>query len=225
MEPTSILKPSAMSFSFLAAQRASLVAGLVFTGALWMGPLPELARRSFSQHTILHLCVMVIAAPLVAYGLTQSGMRIKKCAGPLMIAASIVELAAVWGWHIPAAHEAAVTSPILFSLQQLSFLAAGVGLWLVSFGDDTPGGAAIGALALMFTFVHMAMLGVLLALAPKLLYAPEICTGGFGLDRLEDQRLAGALMATLGSLPYLIGSIVLGYRVISYDNAHRIVAK
>lgn len=59
------------------------------------------------------------------------------------------------------------------------------------------------------------MLGVLLALAPKLIYAPELCIGGFGLDRLDDQRLSGALMAVGGGLPYLIGGTALAYLFIA----------
>jgi putative membrane protein len=61
----------------------------------------------------------------------------------------------------------------------------------------------------------MAMLGALLALAPELLYSPELCLGAFGVERLDDQRLGGALMATLGSLPYLAGALFLVHRLLA----------
>ena len=62
---------------------------------------------------------------------------------------------------------------------------------------------------------HGAAAGVLLSLAPQLLHAPELCLGAFGLDRLDDQRFGGALMAVGGGLPYLLGGIVPAYRFIS----------
>jgi putative membrane protein len=86
---------------------------------------------------------------------------------------------------------------------------------MVSFAGGSRAAFGIGMFAMLLTFMHMAMLGVLLALAPNLLYAPELCLGAFGLDRLDDQRLGGALMAVGGGLPYLIGGVALAYRFIA----------
>jgi putative membrane protein len=52
----------------------------------------------------------------------------------------------------------------------------------------------------------MTMFGMMLTLAPILLYDPDLCRGAFGLDRLQDQHLGGVLMAVGGGLPYLIGT-------------------
>jgi putative membrane protein len=63
--------------------------------------------------------------------------------------------------------------------------------------------------------MHMAMLGLLLSLAPALVYAPEFCLGAWGLSPLDDQRFGGGMMAVLGGLPYLAGGLVLAYRLVS----------
>ena len=193
-----------------------LLAGLLILAALWLGPLPAMSRRAFSPHMMLHLGVAVVAAPMIAIGLARArlGVDLER---PLLLAlaASALEMVVVWGWHVPALHEAAALDDRFFVAQQGSFLLAGVFIWLVSFSGGSRAACGIGMLAMLLTFMHMAMLGVLLSLAPQLLYAPELCLGAFGLDQLDDQRLGGALMAVGGGLPYLLGGIVLAYRFIA----------
>jgi putative membrane protein len=193
-----------------------LLAGLLILAVLWLGPLPAMSRRAFSPHMMLHLGVAVVAAPLIAIGLARArrGVDLQQ---PLLLAlaASALEMVVVWGWHVPALHEAAALDDRFFVAQQGSFLLAGVFIWLVSFAGGSRAACGIGMLAMLLTFMHMAMLGVLLSLAPQLLYAPELCLGAFGLDRLDDQRFGGALMAVGGGLPYLLGGIVLAHRFIS----------
>ena len=192
-----------------------LAAGLVVLLMLWLGPLPAMSRTAFSAHMMLHLGIVSVASPMVALGLVHSG------AGNRFFDASFIspglaialDLVVVWGWHSPPLHEAAARTPLLFVLQQASFLVAGVTVWSVSF---RAGGAraGVGILVMFVTFMHMAMLGILLTLAPELLYAPDLCIGAFGFRGLEDQRLGGLLMASLGGLPYLLGGMVLTYRML-----------
>lgn len=195
---------------------AALVAGTVILCALWLSPLPAMSRRAFSPHMILHLGVTVVAAPLIAVGLLGLGKPSAGTDRPLLLAvvASLFELVVVWGWHAPAAHEAAAARDPVFVAQQLSFLAAGLGIWTASFSGPSRAQAGIGVLAMMFTFTHMAMLGILLSLAPDLIYSPIYCLGAWGFDPLDDQRLGGALMAVFGGLPYLLGGIVLAFRLV-----------
>ena len=112
----------------------------------------------------------------------------------------------VWGWHVPALHTAAALRPGAFALQQVTFLLAGILVWLPGFARGRRAAAA-GAAALIASFVHMTMLGVLLALAPRPIYPAEVCGGALGLDPLADQRLGGALMAVMGGFVYLGGAI------------------
>ena len=196
-----------------------LAAGLLVLAALWAGPLPELSRTSFSSHMILHLGLVVLAAPLLAIGLSR--WRPLPRQAPLVglgILAAVVELAVVWGWHAPAMHEAAAFSPAIFVLQQGSFLAAGLLVWLPGLASGR-GSAGAGVLAMLMSFMHMSMLGVLLATTPRLLYSPLVCAGGFGLTPLQDQQLGGVLMATTGGLSYLAGGVYSAFRFVSRSPA------
>lgn len=193
-----------------------LVAGVLLLVIFWLGPLPGMARRAFSPHMILHLGVMVLAAPLIAIGLLGlfPPERAPRLRFPGAFAVSVFDFAVVWGWHAPALHEAAARLDSVFALQQLSFLVAGLWLWWICIAGRDTGSNAAGAFAMLFASMHMAMLGVLLVLAPALVYAPQFCLGAFGLDPLHDQQLGGSLMALFGALPYVAGGAYLASRLV-----------
>lgn len=194
-----------------------LLLGLIILVALWAGPLPALSRRVFSIHMMLHLGVTVVAAPLIAIGLTRSGLGLGEPRHPIRLgfAASAIEMAIVWGWHAPALHNAASVSDGMFAIEQISFLAAGMAVWTASLSGASRAACAAGAVATLTAFMHMVMLGMLLVLAPVLLYAPAACQGAWGLSPLQDQQMGGAIMAVGGGLAYLIGGTVLAYRAIA----------
>lgn len=207
----------------VAARQVNLAAawplflGLLVLAALWLGPLPAVSRHAFSWHMILHLGVSLVAAPLIAIGIARCGGGMGEPRRPVLLGctASLVEFIVVWGWHAPLLHEAAALDERMFAAQQLSFLLAGMIVWGVAFSGASRAAAGASALTLLLTFTHMVMLGMLLALAPHLIYSPAVCQGSFGLSPLEDQQLGGALMAVGGGLPYLIGGTVLLYRMIA----------
>lgn len=172
-------------------------AGLALLGLLWLGPLPQLAAVSLSAHMLLHVGVATAAPAL---------LRLRPARRPgagLLIAAGVAELLVVWGWHLPGPHLRASLDDGAFVLQQASFLAAGLAVWTLA---EAAGRLAAAAL-LLFTGMHMALLGALLGLAPELLY-PGVCGGGpGGLSPLEDQQLGGMLMATLGPAICMAGGL------------------
>jgi putative membrane protein len=175
-----------------------------------------LSRTAFAAHMILHLGVVSLAAPLVGLGIVRLGLAraLLPAAAGSAIFASLLDLAVVWGWHLPVLHEAASREPLLFAVQQGSFLLAGVAVWVAALSSEEGGAFLGGLLALLFTGMHMTMLGVLLLAAPELLYDPSLCLGIFGFERLDDQRLGGVLMASLGGLPYLLGGLLLVARIL-----------
>ena len=203
--PAAALPPAARAIRW---DRLCLATGLAVLGGLWLGPLVTMSRTGFSPHMLLHLGLIVIAAPLVAVPLAgrlppPAGFR---SALSWCLLASMFELVAVWGWHIPLLHDAAGRSDGLFVLEQASFLAGGLAIWTAAFAARFHRTAGAAAIALFLTFSHMSMFGLVLTLAPRLLYDPNICRGAFGLDRLDDQHLGGILMAVGGGLPYLLGT-------------------
>ena len=195
--------------------------GIAILAGLWLSPLVEISRRAFSAHMILHLGIVTLAAPLIVIGLRRIGIGLHVIRPGIgsAVAASAFDMFVIWGWHTPVLHEAAARDGGVFVVQQASFLAAGLLVWAVSFAGRHSGDAAIGAFAMLATFIHMTMLGALLALAPVLVYAPDVCVGAFGFERLDDQRLGGILMAVFGGLPCLIGGLVLVQRLLGSDSA------
>ena len=173
------------------------VLGVTVLALMWLGPLPDLARVSLTAHMLLHVGVTALAPALLR---TRLPFRL---GAPALAAAAFAEFVVVWGWHLPGPHLWASLDAAGFALQQASFLAVGVAVWSAADAAGRLGGAAI----LLGTAMHMSLLGVLLTLAPRVLY-PGVCGGGpFGLDPLEDQQVAGLVMAILAPAIYLWGGL------------------
>jgi putative membrane protein len=170
-----------------------------------------------------HLAVVAIAAPLLAIGCAGSPWDPTPYAPALFapIFATLLEFVVVWGWHAPALHFAARTSTPVLVIEQVSFLAAGLLVWLAAFGKgagQASGASGAGILGLFMTSMHMTLLGSLLALSPRLLFDPAIC-GIAALEPLDDQHLGGVLMLLVGGASYLAGALVLMARVLRESGA------
>ena len=157
----------------------------------------------FADHMVRHMGVVAVAAPLLALGLR--GVALPPFP-PLL--ATVVEFAAVWGWHLPAAHAAAQTSAAAFAAEQASFLGAGLALWLAVLH---PGRQLAGAGGMLLTSMHMTRLGALLILAQRPLYPSAICGGP------ADQQLGGMIMLGLGTPIYLLAGLILTARVLGAE--------
>src|SRR5690606_22378420 len=127
------------------------------------------------------------------------------------VVASVIEFVIVWAWHAPALHHGARHSTGLLVLEQGSFLAVGLLVWLAAFGGSAAQRhlrAATGIAGLLLTSMHMTLLGVLLALATRPLYGHGDAVGS-GLTALQDQHLGGVLMLLFGGVAYMAGALVL----------------
>lgn len=205
-------------------QRALLIAGLVTLAAAWLGPLPALARDAFFAHMTMHMMVVALAAPLIALGL--AGSRLDPVLyGPRLfppVPVSLLELVVVWAWHAPVLHHAARHTRYGVMAEQGSFLLAGLLVWLSAFGgrhraDGNRAGA--GIVALLLTSMHMTLLGALLALTPRPLYAHT--AAWTSLSPLADQQLGGAIMILAGGISYLAGGLWLTFRLLNHASGPR----
>jgi putative membrane protein len=193
-------------------RRALLVCGLLTLAAVWLGPLPQLARHAFFAHMMMHMGVVAVAAPLLALGVTGERLDPVRHAPRLFapIPASVVELVVVWAWHAPALHHAARHDTVGLAAEQGVFLLAGLFVWLSAFGGDARRSGsrrAAGVVGLLLTSMHMTLLGALLALTPRPLYAHV--EGFAGLTPLQDQHLGGVIMLLVGGISYLLGGLWL----------------
>lgn len=196
--------------------------GLVLLGVAWIG-LPLLGTVGlppFTMHMSQHMILVALAAPAFAVALARSRLDPVRRApwATHAIVASMVELVAVWAWHAPALHRFARASPIGRVLEQATFLACGIYLWVAAFG----GGAAIrreraaaGITGLLLTSMHMTLLGALLTLGSRPLFQHHGPAGW--LSPIHDQQLGGAIMLVVGAAAYLAGGLVLAARTLGAD--------
>jgi putative membrane protein len=191
-------------------RKLALISGIVALALAWSG-LSARVAPGFTAHMIMHMLVVAVAAPLIALGITGTRLDPSSHAHFLFapLPASLWELVAVWGWHAPALHLFARSSAAGLVLEQASFLAAGLILWLACVGARN---AAAGVFGLLFTSMHMTLLGALLALAPRPLY--EHAHHSLGITALEDQNLGGVVMLGVGGAVYLVGGLVLMARLL-----------
>lgn len=182
-------------------KRVPLAIGLALLPLGWLA-----AGWGMAGHMAGHMLAVAVAAPFLAWGVT--GTRFDPAGHlPAVVAPMpmmLLELATVWGWHLPGPRALVVASPLAMVLEQASFVAAGGLLWCAAL-NARQRGAGIGALLL--TSMHMTLLGVLIGLAPRPLY--RCGAAAFGLDALADQQLGGVVMLMVGGASYLIGGLAL----------------
>jgi putative membrane protein len=193
----------------------ALAAGIGVLALAWLGPLPALAHASFAAHMTLHMTLVAVVAPLLVLGIAGTRwdpLRRRPWLAPAL-PASVLELVVVWSWHAPALHSLARNDSRAFAIEQLTFLIAGLAVWLAAFGGDATSRthrAGPGIAALLMTSTHMTLLGVVLALSGRSLYETH-GVSPLGLGPLEEQQLGGVVMLAVGGISYLAGGLWLLY--------------
>ena len=190
------------------------IAGALVLLFAWAGPLPGLVPQSFAAHMWLHMLVVGVAVPLLAAWLAPRLAITSALALPIVV--SLLDFVVVWGWHAPALHHASRSEPLVLVAEQASFFGISLLVWLVALAGRDRGNAAMGgAMALFFTSMHMTLLGALLGLSPRPLYAGHHDGNGWlGLSPLADQQVGGVIMLAIGGVVYLVGGLMLMARVL-----------
>lgn len=198
----------------------ALVSGLLLLALIWGGPLLSVWRQSFAAHMLAHMGVVAVAAPLIAIGLSGRWRPEAPMPVALPVLASLFELVIVWAWHVSALRAAAQAMVPVMIVEQGSFLAAGLLLWLSSLAfSGERAHAAAGAAALLFTSVHMTLLGALLSLSQRPLFGGgQVTCLGISLSGGEDQQLGGVVMLLVGSVVYLWGGLALVGRLLKHEH-------
>jgi putative membrane protein len=199
------------------AHMALGIVGAAILAALWFSPAANLAGGAFSAHMVRHMGVVAVAAPAIALGVAGTKLDPVRAAPRLFppVPVSIAELFVVWAWHAPALHHAARQSAVWFAAEQIAFLAGGLCLWLSALGGgetERNNRTGAGVVALVLTSMHMTLLGALLALPPRPLYAHASDVSA--LTPLQDQHLGGAIMLVVGGTVYLLGGLSLAARLL-----------
>jgi putative membrane protein len=192
--------------------RTASVLAIAMLILVWFGPLPSMAKHSFAAHMSMHIAVVAIVAPLIALAVAGTRADPVRTRPRLMAAVplSLIELVIVWGWHTPALHQSAREHSAVFIIEQGCFLTAGVLLWVAAIGGDHEQRrlrAGSGIAALLFTSMHMTLLGALFALAGRPLFQHAAAPGS--AIATADQQLGGVIMLLVGGAAYLVGGLWL----------------
>jgi putative membrane protein len=202
---------------------------VIATVAALMSPLDSLAEQLFFAHMIQHVLLLDIAPILGIVGLTKVILRpvtravanLERRVGAIAHPAFAVfaYVAVIWAWHVPAAYDFAVAHPLVHVLEHISFLLVGSLYWwhLLSPIRARLRLGGLGPVAYIgSTKLLVGALGMGLAFAPSALYPYyEHQARVWGLSALDDQAVAGIIMAVEQSLIMGIALVVLFVRALA----------
>jgi putative membrane protein len=208
-----ILVPLVTAAYFLALRRysaprwrvACFLAAMVLLLAVSVTPIHTLSMHFLLTVHLLQNVVLAEWAPLLlvlgippalATRLTRRGL-VRALTHPAV--ALPLWLANYMLWHLPWIYDAALENPsTLLHLEHALYLVTGVAMWWCVFQDE-PHRLGSGARAgyVFAAFVLGSPIGLVMALVPNAIYDFYINAHHrvWGLDPLEDQQLAGMLMA------------------------------
>jgi cytochrome c oxidase assembly factor CtaG len=213
--------------------------GWVTLAGATVSPLHEGGEQSFTLHMLEHELIMLVAAPLIALSRplgvmiwslpsrARGGVARYARGGPIQwawrhvstpVAASIIQIAVIWIWHVPGPFEQALRHPGWHVVQHLCFLVSALLFWwAVTFGRSGRNGYGLAALCLFVTSMAEGGLGALMTFATSPWYADYAAMGmtPFGLTPQEDQQLAGLVMWIPGGMVHAGAALILFVRWIS----------
>ncbi len=183
--------------------RAGLGAVMVLAAA-FVSPLCAMSVALFSARVVHHVLLVAVAAPLLAAALPA------RRAGMSTALPFLVSTALLWGWHLPAAYDLALSDIAVYWLMQVTLLVSATLFWRAVLGV----GAAIeGVLWALAGLMQMGLLGAILTFAPAQIYAAHaVAPLAWGISPLADQQLGGLIMWVPAMLPYLAVIALLARR-------------
>jgi len=194
-------------------------------------PLDEWSEQWLAAHMVQHELLMVVAAPLIAFGAPLVGIlwampanvrqtlvnTVRRTPVPIVWrivtappSAFILYGLALWIWHIPALYDEALEHEAVHAVQHLCFFGtAALFWWGVVHGRQGRTGYGAAVVYLFVTAVHGGVLGALLTVSPRVWYAPYVVQHPAGAAALEDQQLAGLVMWIPAGLAFAAGALFL----------------
>lgn len=207
---------------------AAFLAGLAALAAALLTPR---ADDLLSAHVVEHLLMTMVAAPLLAAG-APAALALRALRGPVRRSLAdavrsrparvVTRPAVAWGLlagvtvgvHVPAAYEAALSSPPLHAVEHLLLLGSAVLFWLPLVGVNPVRhrpSALGGVLLLLLAMLPMTAVGVTLVTWSEVLYPAHLdAARALGASALADQRAAGTIIWVGGSLLLVAAVLVFG---------------
>jgi cytochrome c oxidase assembly factor CtaG len=201
--------------------------GLLFVALV--SPVDRLGEQLATMHMVQHLLIADLAPICLTVALTKHILRpvtrrihrIERAAGPFGHPAFgvVAYVGAMWFWHIPTLYNAALNHSFVHVLEHLSFAAAGLLYWwhlLSPIRSRLRLGGLGPVIYMASTKIIVGFLGILLTFSPSLLFDFYDTSGTrWGLTPLDDQRVAGLIMALEQSIVMGIALAYLFFRMLA----------
>lgn len=203
--------------------------GIALLAVALISPIDHLGEQFATFHMVQHLILADLVPICLTLALTKHILRpvtrrihkLERAAGPFGHPwfGVIAYAAGMWIWHIPFMYEAALDNSFVHTLEHLTFAAVGALYWwhlLSPIRSRFRLGGLGPVLYMAITKIVVGFLGILLAFSPSLLYDFGFGEGTrWGLTALEDQQVAGVLMALEQSLVMGVALAYLFIRMLS----------
>ncbi|QRM35272.1 cytochrome c oxidase assembly protein [Microvirga sp. VF16] len=217
-------------------QRAFFTAGVGCLAVALVSPLCRMASTLAWAHMVQHV-LLVVGVPLLLV-LSRPGrallagvpanLRIKLerwrhasvAVQPhvYLLVSFVLYGLNIWIWHIPALYQGALLNVGLHVLMYAMLLVVSLVFWhsIIDTYRAPSAASGLATMLLFFTFLHTALLGLLLALSPRIWYPLMALRGAsWGLPPLDDQRLAGLIMwIPMGGI-YFVAALAIMARLIA----------
>lgn len=176
-------------------------AAMALAVLLFVSPFCALSSALFTARVVHHVLLATAIAPLLVLALPRAGVA----RGGLALWTGVQALT-FWLWHAPPVYAWALSSDAAYWLMQVTLTATAVGFWSAVRRAQAP----MAVVALFVTMVQMGVLGALITLASRALYAPHFLAAPlWGLTPLEDQQVAGLIMWAPAAGAYLAAALFL----------------
>jgi putative membrane protein len=210
--------------------RLLLFAGGILTILVALvSPLDSLGDQMMVMHMVQHMLLLDIAPILLILGLTKVLLRpvtrrlqaVERRVGFIAHPAFAVVLYAgvLWLWHVPALYDKAQGNGFIHAMEHTTFFIVGSIYWwhVLSPIRNRQRLAGLGPVAYMAGGkLLVGLLGVALAFAPTVIYPFYAHQPSYwGITPLEDQMMAGLVMALEQSIVMGIALVVLFMQMLN----------
>ena len=204
-----------------------LAAGVLVVVVFTATPLAELLEHRMWTHMTQHVVLIMVAGPLLAASAPGTALLAGLPPGvrrplvrvvhhlPLAVVLSapvawLLQVAAMWIWHLPAAYDLAVENELAHVAEHACFLLTA---WLFWWHLLSPRRLLDGMPAVFYLAASVppgAALGAVLTFPQHTLYPVQAhLAAEAGIDPLLDQRIAGLVMWVPLDFAYLVLAVVL----------------
>jgi len=201
--------------------------GIAALAIALLSPIDRVAEDLMCVHMVQHLLLGLVAPLLVVRArpmrvlshLAEPSVRrrwsrrtARLAHAPAVAPVVVVAHVGAWAaWHVPRLYDVAVAHDAIHVFEHLSLFVTGLALWAVAWpaGPVRRSGLA-GVLSVFFAASGTGAVAALLVISDQARYATDPATlHAWGLTRLQDQQLAGAIMWVPGGFVYLAAGVVL----------------